>query len=104
MANTTRLLAISPAEQRVLLLLLQGASNRTIAAQLCLSVRTVESHVSTMLEKTGCSSRMQLALWQLKRCNRGSMVSGADTGGAHAGSATTLGVRGDSAQHRTAGC
>ena len=103
MDSTSRLLAISPAEQRVLLLLLQGANNRNIAAQLCLSVRTVESHISTMLEKTGCRSRMQLALWQLKRSNRGSMVSGVETGGAHASGATTLGIPGDSAQHRTTG-
>ena len=63
MALVERLCRISPAERKVLALLLAGASNRAIAAQLRLSPRTVESHVSTMLEKTGCRSRLQLALW-----------------------------------------
>lgn len=63
MACIERLLTVSPAERRVLTLLLQGCSNRAIAAQLQLSPRTVESHVSTMFEKTGCRSRSQLLLW-----------------------------------------
>lgn len=58
---------VSPAEQRVLERLGQGASNREIAAALVLSVRTVESHVSALLAKTGCRSRTQLVLWSLSR-------------------------------------
>ncbi len=57
--------AITPAEQRVLDLLRRGDSNRHIAAQLVLSPRTVESHVSHLLAKTGCRSRTQLLLWAL---------------------------------------
>jgi DNA-binding NarL/FixJ family response regulator len=53
---------ISPAEQRVLAVLRSGASNREIAAALYLSVRTVESHISSLLAKTGCRSRTQLVL------------------------------------------
>jgi DNA-binding NarL/FixJ family response regulator len=53
---------ISPAEQRVLEVLRSGASNREIAAALYLSVRTVESHISSLLAKTGCRSRTQLVL------------------------------------------
>jgi DNA-binding NarL/FixJ family response regulator len=53
---------ISPAEQRVLAVLSRGASNREIAATLYLSVRTVESHISSLLAKTGCRNRTQLAL------------------------------------------
>jgi DNA-binding NarL/FixJ family response regulator len=56
---------ITPAERRVLSLLSLGHSNRHIAAQLVLSPRTVESHVSNLLAKTGCSSRTQLLLWAL---------------------------------------
>ncbi len=104
MACPDQLLTISPAEYRVLLLLLQGASNRSIAAQLRLSPRTVESHVSTMLEKTGCNSRTQLVLWQLHTLNRGSMEPGAVTVRADESSSSTLGIPGDSTQHRTPGC
>lgn len=52
----------SAAEQRVLTVLRRGSSNREIAAALHLSVRTVESHISTLLAKTGCRSRTQLVL------------------------------------------
>jgi len=65
MACLSRLMMISPAEQRVLALLLEGGSNRCIAARLGLSPRTVESHISAMLEKSGCRSRSQLVLWGL---------------------------------------
>ena len=56
---------ITPAEDRVLQLLRRGGSNRSIAAELVLSPRTVECHVSSLLAKTGCSSRSQLLLWAL---------------------------------------
>jgi DNA-binding NarL/FixJ family response regulator len=53
------------AEALVLAQLQQGLSNRDIARQLVLSHRTVESHISNLLAKTGCSSRTQLLLWAL---------------------------------------
>lgn len=43
----------------------QGLSNKAIAAVLVLSHRTVESHVSSLLAKTGCGNRSQLLLWAL---------------------------------------
>lgn len=57
--------AVTAAEDQVLQRLLQGLSNRAIAAELLLSHRTVESHVSRMLAKTGCRNRTQLLLWAL---------------------------------------
>ncbi|MFN9631337.1 MAG: response regulator transcription factor [Cyanobacteriota bacterium] len=56
---------ISPAERRVLTLLLRGHGNGAIACSLNLSRRTVEGHVSALLRKTGCHSRTQLVLWAL---------------------------------------
>jgi DNA-binding NarL/FixJ family response regulator len=58
---------MTPAERRVLGLLTQGMSNRAIASALVLSPRTVESHVSSMLEKSGCSQRCELLVWALTR-------------------------------------
>jgi hypothetical protein len=55
----------TPAELRVLDQLRRGHSNKGIAAVLVLSPRTVESHVSQLLAKTGCSNRTQLLLWAL---------------------------------------
>ncbi len=63
---------LTPAEVGVLNLLLQGKSNRAIAETLVLSVRTVESHISRALGKSGCRSRLQLSLWWMQqiRANR----------------------------------
>jgi len=55
----------TPAELRVLEQLRRGHSNKGIAGVLVLSPRTVESHVSQMLAKTGCTNRTQLLLWAL---------------------------------------
>jgi DNA-binding NarL/FixJ family response regulator len=51
----------------VLLALHSGGSNRTIASELVISPRTVESHVSNLLSKTCCRNRTQLLLWSLAR-------------------------------------
>ena len=56
---------ITPAEQRVLQELKHGLSNKAIAAVLIVSPRTVESHLSSLLAKTGCQNRTQLVLWAL---------------------------------------
>lgn len=58
---------VSPAERRVLQALVGGGSNREVASALYISVRTVESHISSLLAKTGCRSRTQLVLWALSR-------------------------------------
>jgi len=57
--------SVTPAEDQVLQQLLQGLNNRSIAAALVLSPRTVENHISRLLAKTGCQSRTQLLLWAL---------------------------------------
>jgi len=59
------LAAVTPAEAQVLQQLLQGLNNRSIAAAMVLSPRTVENHISRLLAKTGCQSRTQLLLWAL---------------------------------------
>jgi DNA-binding NarL/FixJ family response regulator len=58
---------ITPAEERVLHALCRGSSNRAIASALRLSPRTVESHISSLLEKTRTHSRTQLVVWALGR-------------------------------------
>ncbi len=56
---------LTPTETKVLRLVAQGLANRDIAAHLCVSQRTVESHVSNMLGKTSLSNRTELARWAL---------------------------------------
>lgn len=42
-------------------------SNREIADDLSVSQRTVESHVSNMLGKTGLNNRTELARWAIEQ-------------------------------------
>lgn len=52
-------------ERRVLQLATQGLANRAIAAELGLSIRTVQRHFSNIYGKLGVSSRMQVILHAL---------------------------------------
>ncbi len=52
---------LSRREREVAELVTGGMTNREIAGALFLSVKTVESHVSSILEKAGISSRTALA-------------------------------------------
>ncbi len=54
---------ITRREADVLALVAEGRTNREIAEHLYLSVRTVEKHVESLLRKTQCSTRTQLARW-----------------------------------------
>ncbi|MDS3859632.1 response regulator transcription factor [Thermosynechococcaceae cyanobacterium BACA0444] len=56
---------LTPTETKVLRLVAQGLANKDIANQLVVSQRTVESHVSNMLGKTGLTNRTELARWAL---------------------------------------
>ncbi len=62
---STPLSPLTPTEGKVLEALCRGGSNRAIAAELVVSHRTVEDHVSHLLAKTGCRNRAQLLLWAL---------------------------------------
>jgi DNA-binding NarL/FixJ family response regulator len=57
---------LTPTEQRVITLVAQGMGNRDIALHLEVSQRTVESHVSNMLAKTGLHNRTELARWAIE--------------------------------------
>lgn len=57
---------LTPTEQRVITLVAQGMGNRNISVQLEVSQRTIESHVSNMLAKTGLHNRTELARWAIE--------------------------------------
>lgn len=56
---------LSAREAEVLRLIALGHTNAEIATALCLSVRTVESHRSHILGKTGCRTRAELVQFAL---------------------------------------
>jgi DNA-binding NarL/FixJ family response regulator len=58
---------LSERETEVASLVVEGLSNKAIAASLHLSVRTVESHVRHALAKAGLENRTQLATWARER-------------------------------------
>lgn len=53
-------------EMEVLKAAAQGMSNKDIAEELCLSVRTVEAHLTTILNKLGVGSRTEAVIRALK--------------------------------------
>jgi len=53
-------------EREVVVLIVQGKSNREIAEELVLSTRTVEKHVANILSKLGLTSRAQIVRWAIE--------------------------------------
>ena len=53
--------ALTDAENRVALAVSRGLSNKEIAAELEISARTVENHISHILDKKGFSNRVEIA-------------------------------------------
>lgn len=56
---------LTPTESKVVNLVAQGLKNQEIAIHLKVSQRTIESHVSNMLAKTGLNNRTELARWAM---------------------------------------
>ena len=57
---------LTPTELKVVNLVAQGMANREIAERLNVSQRTIESHVSNMLNKTNLHNRTELARWAIE--------------------------------------
>ncbi len=61
-----REIELTPTETKVIQYVAKGMSNREIAEVLGVSQRTIESHVSNMLSKTGLHNRTELARWAME--------------------------------------
>jgi DNA-binding NarL/FixJ family response regulator len=57
---------LSPREAEVLRLVADGRTNREIAAELVLSVRTVENHVLNAYAKIGAGGRAEATAWAIR--------------------------------------
>ena len=58
---------LTPREREVLRLIARGYTYKEIASELYISVKTVESHVSSVLRKLQLSTRHQLTRWATER-------------------------------------
>jgi DNA-binding NarL/FixJ family response regulator len=58
---------LTPRERDVLRLLARGYAYKEIASELFISVKTVETHVSSVLRKTQLSNRYELSRWASDR-------------------------------------
>jgi DNA-binding NarL/FixJ family response regulator len=64
--SVARNVELTPTEIKVVTLVAQGFANREIAQKLKVSQRTIESHVSNMLNKTNLHNRTELARWAIE--------------------------------------
>ena len=62
--------ALTDAENRVALAVSRGLSNKEIASELEISVRTVENHISHILDKKGFSNRVEIARYVFEQPSR----------------------------------
>ena len=58
---------LSDAEWRVAEAVARGLSNKEIASELNLSLRTIEGHISRILDKKNLNNRVELALYVVER-------------------------------------
>ena len=61
--DVTKVTALSKRELEIARLIADGMSNKGIASRCFLSERTVETHVSNILNKLGINSRVEIAGW-----------------------------------------
>lgn len=66
-ASTSELDQLTPREREVLRLIARGYAYKEIARQLTLSVKTIETHVSSVLRKLQLSNRHELTRWATDR-------------------------------------
>ena len=63
----TTLSDLTPRELEILELLLNGYTNKAIAAEILISEKTVEFHLDNIYTKTGARTRLLAGLWALQQ-------------------------------------
>jgi DNA-binding NarL/FixJ family response regulator len=57
---------LTPRERQILRAVARGLGNRQIAQEFGISEQTIKNQMSTLFQKVGVSSRVQLAVYALK--------------------------------------
>ena len=63
----TTLTLLTPRELEILQLILVGYTNKAIAAEICISEKTVEFHLNNIYTKIGVRTRMLAGLWAMQQ-------------------------------------
>lgn len=58
---------LTPREIEILHLVVAGRTNKAIAAEICVSEKTVEFHLDKIYTKTGLRTRMLAGMWALQQ-------------------------------------
>ena len=58
---------LTPREVQVLRLVLAGCTNKAIAAEICISEKTVEFHLDNLYRKIGVRTRMMAGIWAMQQ-------------------------------------
>ena len=58
---------LTPREEEILRLVLAGRTNKSIAAEICVSEKTVEFHLSKIYTKIGSRTRMLAGIWAMQQ-------------------------------------
>jgi two-component system, NarL family, response regulator len=64
MANISDL---TPRELEILQFVIAGKTNKTIAAEICISEKTVEFHLDNMYTKIGVRTRLMAGVWAIRQ-------------------------------------
>lgn len=65
-AQSSRRFSLTPRESEIVAAVVGGRSNKDIAVHLSISVQTVKHHLTSIFDKTGVSSRLELALFAVR--------------------------------------
>jgi two-component system nitrate/nitrite response regulator NarL len=65
-AQQTRQFELTPRELEIVAAIVEGDSNRDIADRLDISLQTVKHHLTSIFDKTGASSRLELAVFAIR--------------------------------------
>lgn len=58
---------LTPREIEILHLVLAGRTNKAIAAEICVSEKTVEFHLDKIYTKTGLRTRVLAGMWAMQQ-------------------------------------
>lgn len=66
-ARTVKRTALTQREMKIVTHIIAGEANREIAVALDITVNTVKRHLSNIYDKSGMSTRVELAMWAIGR-------------------------------------